>query len=197
MCAAWLGSAPPRPPPTAHPPALSPTCDVQVGKRGKVASRPSPAKQIAQLQAEEVAFQEALAARTAAPAAQPAAPARLSRRGGEEEDDDDDDDTSPTVPEQITDRMLRRMVVFAGVPVVLGILLLPGFYYLKKVQDLDVPVWAVYIVQSFAFGGGLAGITYGILSASWDLRREGSVLGWDEFRANLPLLMDRFKPTQR
>lgn len=30
-------------------------------------------------------------------------------------------------------------------------------------------------------------------AASWDPRREGSLLGWTELKANLPLLLDRFK----
>lgn len=29
-------------------------------------------------------------------------------------------------------------------------------------------------------------------AASWDPRREGSLLGWTEFQANVPLLLDRF-----
>jgi hypothetical protein len=61
------------------------------------------------------------------------------------------------------------------------------------VQHVDLPVWSVYLVQSVSFGGGLLGITYGIVSASWDPRREGSLLGIDELRANLPILLDRFK----
>lgn len=30
-------------------------------------------------------------------------------------------------------------------------------------------------------------------AASWDPRREGSLLGWTEFQANLPILLDRFR----
>ncbi len=30
-------------------------------------------------------------------------------------------------------------------------------------------------------------------AASWDPRREGTLLGWTEFQANLPLLLDRFR----
>ena len=30
-------------------------------------------------------------------------------------------------------------------------------------------------------------------AASWDPRREGSLLGWTEFQANVPLLLDRFR----
>jgi len=37
----------------------------------------------------------------------------------------------------------------------------------------------------------------GILSASWDPAREGSFLGVDEFKANLPALIDRVKNRSR
>jgi hypothetical protein len=40
-------------------------------------------------------------------------------------------DDDAVVPPEITDRMLRRVMLFAGVPVVFGFLLYPAFYYLK------------------------------------------------------------------
>eukprot|EP01025_Chloroclados_australasicus_P025755 TRINITY_DN2567_c0_g1_i21.p5 TRINITY_DN2567_c0_g1~~TRINITY_DN2567_c0_g1_i21.p5 ORF type:complete len:129 (+),score=19.37 TRINITY_DN2567_c0_g1_i21:276-662(+) len=97
------------------------------------------------------------------------------------------------VPQGVTDRMLKRIFIFTGIPVLLGFLLYPAFYYLKVVMKVDVPMWSVYITQLFTFGGGALGITYGVMSTSWDVNREGSFLGWTEFRANLPQLMDRFK----
>ena len=35
------------------------------------------------------------------------------------------------VPEEISNRILRRILVFAGLPTLLGMLSLPLFYYLK------------------------------------------------------------------
>jgi hypothetical protein len=32
-----------------------------------------------------------------------------------------------------------------------------------------------------------------LAAASWEPRREGSFLGWTEFQANVPLLLERFK----
>lgn len=58
------------------------------------------------------------------------------------------------VPEVVTNRMLKRIIMFMGVPVVTGMLLLPGFYYLKVVQGWDVPTYVVYTIQSFTFGAG-------------------------------------------
>jgi hypothetical protein len=39
-------------------------------------------------------------------------------------------------------------------------------------------MWIVYVSQNLLFGGGLLGITYGIMSTSWDPSREGSVSIW-------------------
>ena len=89
----------------------------------------------------------------------------------------------------VNSRMFRRILAFSGVPIVAGVALFPAFYYLKKV--VDVPTWVVYLVQSVTWGGGLAGISYGILSSSWDPNREGTMLGGDEFRANLGAILER------
>lgn len=91
----------------------------------------------------------------------------------------------------VNNRVFKRMLTFSGLPVLLGVALFPGFYYLKKVLEIDVPTYAVYIVQTFTFGAGLLGISYGVLSASWDPNVEGSALGGAEFRANLATLIDR------
>jgi hypothetical protein len=62
------------------------------------------------------------------------------------------------------------------------VVLFPLFWYLRVVQKVEYPIWVVYVTQAFMFGGGLAGISYGILSTSWDPRREGSALGWTELQ---------------
>jgi hypothetical protein len=105
----------------------------------------------------------------------------------------DDYDPTAAVPTIVTDRMLKRIIIFAGSPIFFGLTLLPLFYYLKIKHDLDIPTWIVYSIQSLAWGGGLAGISYGIVSTSWEPRREGSFLGWTEFQANLPLVLERFR----
>jgi Photosynthesis affected mutant 68 len=152
-------------------------------------------KQLAQLQAEEREYQAAFQAKLAARQQQKGgtSPSSQATSSSIQQEDDDDYASDVTVPEQITDRMLRRMLMFSIGPVFLGFTLFPLFYYLKKVQDIDVPVWAVYIVQTIIFGGGLLGISYGIISSSFDQRREGSLLGWNEFKTNLPLVLDRFR----
>ena len=44
---------------------------------------------------------------------------------------EDTSDPSEEVPEEISNRILGRILVFAGIPTFTGILSLPLFYYLK------------------------------------------------------------------
>mmetsp|Transcript_5527 Transcript_5527/g.15406 ORF Transcript_5527/g.15406 Transcript_5527/m.15406 type:complete len:188 (-) Transcript_5527:109-672(-) len=96
-------------------------------------------------------------------------------------------------PTEVTDNMLQRIIIFSGIPVFVGFSMFPAFYYLKVVQDIDLPTWVVYLATGLAFGGGLLGISYGVLSASWDPRRKGSALGFTEFQANLPIMMEQMR----
>lgn len=159
----------------------------KVSKRGKVSSRQDPKLQLKQNASE---FEKKYGA--------------VDNKYNSKYDDDKYDSnvvdldldggasTSDTVPEAVTNRMLKRIFIFAGTPVLCGMLLFPLFYYIKKVQGIDLPVWAVYIVQTTVFGGGLLGISYGIISTSFDATREGSFLGWNEFKANLPQVLSSF-----
>lgn len=79
-----------------------------------------------------------------------------------------------STPQAVVDRMFIRMVTCAALPIVFGLLMLVVFYY-QKTLDEDFPMWIVYVSQNLTFGGGLLGISYGILSTSWDPSREGSV----------------------
>jgi len=126
------------------------------------------------------------------------------------------DSRNEVVPTVITDRMMSRAITFAGLPIVFGLLLFPCFWYaqvrastlahfrcpssldpslpaLQKVLDISLPLGAVFGTQSLCLVLGLVGISYGATSASWDPSREGSKLGWTEFRANLSAVMAKGK----
>mmetsp|Transcript_17700 Transcript_17700/g.21337 ORF Transcript_17700/g.21337 Transcript_17700/m.21337 type:complete len:254 (+) Transcript_17700:107-868(+) len=95
--------------------------------------------------------------------------------------------------ELVSTRILYRILAFAGVPTFSGILLLPLFYVLRVTKGIEIPMWGVYLSQVFFIGGGLLGISYGALSASWDPMRPGSALGVEEFRINLPVIWARIR----
>lgn len=109
----------------------------------------------------------------------------------EDEDDDEDEEEDEreegVIPEIVTNRMIGRMGFTVGVPLFLGLLFFPFFYYLKVGLKIDVPTWVPFIVSFVFFGTALFGVSYGIVSSSWDPLREGSLLGWNEAQKNWPV----------
>jgi len=95
----------------------------------------------------------------------------------------------------VANRMLGRIVVLAGVPVFGGLAIFVGaFFYFKK-YDMVVPPAAIAYATQAPFILGLLGITYGILSSSWD-KDEGSFTGIKEFKTNFQRIKDGLARTQ-
>lgn len=107
----------------------------------------------------------------------------------EEEDDDEEEEDRDQgiIPEIVTNRMMSRMAFSVGIPLFIGLLFFPFFYYLKVGLKIDVPTWIPFIVSFIFFGTALLGVSYGIVSSSWDPMREGSLLGWNEAQRNWPV----------
>lgn len=80
--------------------------------------------------------------------------------------------------------MLSRMLFFSGTPTVLGVLTFFVSYYLLVNQVVELPSYFVLLVTLGCFGLGVVGLTYGVLSASWDEDCPGSWLGLEEFQIN-------------
>lgn len=116
---------------------------------------------------------------------------KKKKRADAAEDRDDDEEEEEyrddTIPEIVTNRMMKRMGLSIGIPLGIGLLFFPFFYYLKVVLKIDVPSWVPVIVSFFFFGSALLGVSYGIVSSSWDPLREGSLLGWNEAEKNWPV----------
>ncbi|MBW4657934.1 MAG: PAM68 family protein [Drouetiella hepatica Uher 2000/2452] len=114
------------------------------------------------------------------PAAKPAAVGKpISGRSGE---------TSRSaiasgIPDEVSRRMVWRMALLCGIPSALGMLTFVGSYLLV-INDVDLPTYAVLLVSLGWFGLGVLGLSYGVLSASWDEEVVGSLVGWDEFTTN-------------
>lgn len=92
----------------------------------------------------------------------------------------DDDEKLPQV---VLDRMIVRILVYVGVPLVTGIVMLQGFDIVKG-QNVDVPKWLPFLTTFITFGTSALGIAIGTLSASWDADREGSFFGFEEAQRN-------------
>ncbi|XP_024540897.1 protein PAM68, chloroplastic-like [Selaginella moellendorffii] len=102
---------------------------------------------------------------------------------GEEDDD--------TVPEVVTNRMLKRMIVTVGAPLGTGFLAFPAYYFAKSALRMEFPQVLPMITSFLLFGLSGFGILYAVVSTSWDPLREGSVLGWDEARVNWNLVWQK------
>ena len=88
------------------------------------------------------------------------------------------------IPEEVSKRMVRRMALAAGVPTGLGIASFFIFYWVLTQGWFELPPSAVLLVTMGLFGLGVVGLSYGILSASWDEGHVGSLIGWEEFKLN-------------
>ncbi|KAI8463552.1 MAG: hypothetical protein J3K34DRAFT_526897 [Monoraphidium minutum] len=184
---------------------------LKVNSRGKISSRPGPAprKQQAQQPAPQPdepmqpQQQQAAAASPPAPAAAPAASSSAAappQQRPPPPTQQQQQQQQPVAavadsgtPQPVIDRMAKRVAAFAIVPVAGGVAALGAFWYLKVVAKVEYPLWVAYLGSTLMFGGGLAGITYGILSTSWDPRRDGTFWGWTEVQANIAVLMDKNK----
>jgi Photosynthesis affected mutant 68 len=91
------------------------------------------------------------------------------------------------IPEAVSKRMITRSVVCCGGPTVMGIGVFVGAYFLA-INGMRLPNVVVLLVSMGCLGLGVMGLTYGILSASWE-DAPGSFWGLDEFKVNF----DRMK----
>jgi hypothetical protein len=92
---------------------------------------------------------------------------------------------STTIPAVVSRRMVRRMALFSGIPTGLGIVTFIVSYWLLSRHIVDFPKVAVLLSTLGCFGLGVVGLSYGVLSASWEEDVEGSWLGASEFSVNL------------
>lgn len=101
------------------------------------------------------------------------------------------------IPEEVSKRMVRRMALFSGIPTALGISSFVIAYYIVINEIFDLPTVAVLLVSLGFFGLGVIGLSYGLLSTSWDEGRVGSLVGADEFGVNFGRMVQAWKSSRR
>ncbi len=89
------------------------------------------------------------------------------------------------IPDSVSQRMIKRMAIFSGIPTGLGMSSFFVFYWVVSHDLLDIPNSVVGAISLGLFGLGVLGLSYGIFSASWDENQVGSLWGWQEFTENL------------
>lgn len=88
------------------------------------------------------------------------------------------------IPEAVSRRMVSRMVLLSGIPLLMALFTFVGSYFIIANEVFPLPNQAVLIVSLCFFGLSVIGLSYGIFSASWEEEITGSLLGWQEFTVN-------------
>ncbi|MFN9644060.1 MAG: photosystem II biosynthesis protein [Cyanobacteriota bacterium] len=96
------------------------------------------------------------------------------------------------IPEAVANRMARRIAIATGGPTVLGMGVFIASYVLVSSHLLDIPPSATLLASGWCFLLGLVGLSYGVLSASWE-DAPGSLLGAEQ----IPLNLSRIKTSLR
>lgn len=92
---------------------------------------------------------------------------------------------SAAIPERVAQRMGKRMLPFVGIPLFGGMGAFVAFWYFATYKGVEFEPVVVAATTIGMLAISLLGITYSVLSASWDDDREGGALGIDEFKKNV------------
>jgi hypothetical protein len=96
------------------------------------------------------------------------------------------------IPDVVANRMARRIAIGTGIPTVMGMGVFVGSYLLVSRQIFDVPPGATLAASGGCFFLGLLGLSFGVLSASWE-EKPGSLLGTEQIGLNISRLRSSVK----
>lgn len=97
------------------------------------------------------------------------------------------------IPKVVSDRMIKRALVFTGVPTVISFTILPLSLVARNREWIELSPTLVFAGSLGFLVIGFVGISYSLLSASWDEEVPGSLLGLRELKLN----WRRFQDAQR
>ena len=104
--------------------------------------------------------------------------------------------TSPNrqqvIPEAVSNRMARRIAIATGVPTVMGMGVFIGSYLLVTRHIAEIPTGVTLAASGGCFLLGVLGLSYGVLSASWE-DAPGSLLGNEQIGINISRLRSSLK----
>ena len=103
---------------------------------------------------------------------------------------------SSGIPKYVANRMARRIVFTTGIPTISGMAVFIGSYFLISKGIADISPTLTLVSSAICFLVGLLGLSYGILSASWDLN-QGSFLGFENIKPNINRMKAAFKTSQK
>jgi hypothetical protein len=88
--------------------------------------------------------------------------------------------------------MARRVGLATGVPTLLGMVVFVASYFLVSRRLLDIPPVVTLGLSGGFFLLGLVGLSYGVLSASWE-DAPGTLLGIEQISLNISRLKASLK----
>ena len=97
------------------------------------------------------------------------------------------------IPKYVADRMARRILFTAGIPTILGMSVFVVSYIIVTRNIAEIPPSSTIAISALFFLLGLAGLSFGILSASWD-KEPGSFFGIENIPMNIQRAKAAFKP---
>ena len=100
------------------------------------------------------------------------------------------------IPKYVADRMAKRIFFTAGIPTLLGMSVFVISYIIVTRKIAEIPPSSTIAISALFFLLGLGGLSYGILSASWDLA-PGSFLGLENIPLNIQRAKAAFKPASQ
>tara|TARA_Y100001968_G_C19074462_1_gene580010 strand:- start:276 stop:713 length:438 start_codon:yes stop_codon:yes gene_type:complete len=95
------------------------------------------------------------------------------------------------IPKEVANRMTRRIAITTGLPTLTGMGVFVGSYYLITEGIAEIAPVLTLMTSGACFLIGLVGLSYGILSASWD-KQKGSLLGLENIRPNIKRMKEAF-----
>ena len=102
------------------------------------------------------------------------------------------------IPKTVANRMARRVIFTTGVPTLLGMSVFILSYVVIVKGIAEIPPSLTLTSSAIFFFIGLLGLSYGILSASWE-DSPGSILGLEHISPNIRRMRSAFKkvPTSK
>ena len=100
------------------------------------------------------------------------------------------------IPKYVADRMAKRIVFTTGIPTLSGMAVFIGSYFLISKGIAEIAPTVTLVSSAMCFLVGLLGLSYGILSASWD-PNPGSFLGFENIKPNINRMKNAFKNTKK
>ena len=104
--------------------------------------------------------------------------------------------SSSGIPKYVADRMARRIFFTTGIPTILGMSVFLISYIIVTRNIAEIAPSATISISALFFLLGLAGLSFGILSASWD-EEPGSFLGIENIPLNIKRAKAAFKPASQ